>query len=469
MSSQTTQLAVIGAGPGGYAAAFLAADLGMAVTLIDVAPLPGGVCLHRGCIPSKALLHAASLLGEARDATRIGITFAEPAINLEQLRAWKDEVVGKMSRGLAQMGKARKVTYLQGRARFLDGRTVEVKPEEGAPQRLAFDHAILATGSRPVLPPALALDSRRLMDSTAALALEEVPASLLVVGGGYIGLELGTVYAALGAQVTCVEMTGELMAGADRDLVKILMRRLRKAFAAIHLDTVVTALEESDGGLRAQFQGKGPGSGVFDRVLVATGRRPNSEGLGLETTAAVVDERGFVAVDASRRTGSPTIYAIGDLTGEPMLAHKASHEAHVAVEAIHGRNVAFEPRAIPAVAFTDPEIAWCGLTETAAEAEGRAVQITRFPWGASGRATTLNRNDGLTKLLADPESGRLLGAGIVGAGAGELIGAAVLAMEMGATAGDVALTIHPHPTLSETFMEAAELFTGRCTHLPPGS
>jgi dihydrolipoamide dehydrogenase len=305
------------------------------------------------------------------------------------------------------------------------------------------------------------------MDSTAALELEAIPESLLVVGGGYIGLELGTVYAALGTKVTCVEMTGELMPGADRDLVKILTRRLRKAFAAIHVDTLVTALEETPDGLRAHLQGKGPEAGVFDRVLVATGRRPNSEGLGLESTAVVVDGRGFLQVDPSRRTAEPTLYAIGDLTGEPMLAHKASHEGRVAVEAIHGRNVAFEPRAIPAVAFTDPEIAWCGLTETAAEAQGRAVQITRFPWGASGRATTLNRNDGLTKLLADPKSGRLLGAGIVGAGAGELIGAAVLAMEMGATAGDVALTIHPHPTLSETFMEAAELFTGRCTHLPP--
>jgi len=469
MASQTTQLAVIGAGPGGYAAAFLAADLGMTVTLIDTAALPGGVCLHRGCIPSKALLHAAALLSEARDATHIGITFAEPAINLDQLRAWKEEVVQKMCRGLAQMGKVRGVTYLQGRARLLDGRTLEVTPAEGAARTLAFDHAILATGSRPALPPAFALDSPRLMDSTAALALEEVPASLLVVGGGYIGLELGTVYAALGTKVTCVEMTGELMPGADRDLVKILTRRLRKAFAATHLDTVVTALEETPDGMRARFQGKGPDAGVFDRVLVATGRRPNSEGLGLENTAVVVDGRGFLEVDASRRTAEPALYAIGDLTGEPMLAHKASHEGRVAVEAIHGRNVAFEPRAIPAVAFTDPEIAWCGLTETAAEAEGRAVQITRFPWGASGRATTLNRNDGLTKLLADPESGRLLGAGIVGAGAGELIGAAVLAMEMGATAGDVALTIHPHPTLSETFMEAAELFTGRCTDLPPGT
>ena len=467
MADPTTPLAVIGAGPGGYAAAFLAADLGMQVTLIDAAPLPGGVCLHVGCIPSKALLHAAALLTEARAASRLGITFPEPAIDVARLRAWKDEVVGKMTRGLAQMGKARGVTYLQGRARLLDGHTLEVTSPEGGARRIAFEHAILATGSRPALPPGLASESPRLMDSTAALALEEVPETLLVVGGGYIGLELGTVYAALGARVTCVEMTGELLPGADRDLVKILARRLGKAFAAIHLETTVTALEESGEGLRVRFRGKGPAEGLFQRVLIATGRRPCSDGLGLENTAVVVDERGFVAVDASRRTAEPAIFAIGDLTGEPLLAHKATHEGRVAVETVHGRNVAFEPRAIPAVVFTDPEIAWCGLTERLAAAQGHAVKVTRFPWGASGRATTRARDDGLTKLLCDRSSGRILGVGIVGAGAGELIGAGVLAMEMGARAGDVALTIHPHPTLSETFMAAAELFTGRCTDLPP--
>jgi dihydrolipoamide dehydrogenase len=467
MADPTAQLAVIGAGPGGYAAAFLAADLGMQVTLVDSDPSPGGVCLHRGCIPSKALLHAAALLTEAREASRLGITFSEPMIDVARLRDWKDGVVGKMTRGLAQLAKARRVTYLQGRARLLDGRTLEVTPAEGEAQRLSFEHAILATGSHPALPPALAHDSPRLMDSTAALALEEVPESLLVVGGGYIGLELGTVYAALGTRVTCVEMTGELLPGADRDLVKILSRRLRKAFAAIHLETTVTGLEEDDQGLRVHFDGKGPAEDVFQRVLVATGRRPRSGDLGLENTSVVVNEHGFVEVDESRRTAEPTIFAIGDLTGEPMLAHKATHEGLVAVEAIRGRNVVFEPRAIPAVVFTDPEIAWCGLSETAAEAENRAVKVTRFPWGASGRATTRARDDGLTKLLCDPESGRILGVGIVGAGAGELIGAGVLAMEMGASAGDVALTIHPHPTLSETFMEAAELFTGRCTDLPP--
>ncbi len=467
MSITNTQLCVIGAGPGGYAAAFLAADLGLEVTLIDRQPNPGGVCLYRGCIPSKALLHVAKLIREAEEAAGWGVTFGAPAIDLPRLRAWKEQVVRQLTDGLGQLARRRKVNFVQGRATLLDAKTVEVEREDGSRAVFLFEHAILATGSRPAAIPALSLPSPRVMDSTAALALPDIPRTLLVVGGGYIGLELGSVYAALGSRVTLVEMLPGILPGADRDLVRPLGKRIESQMERVLLNTTVTRMEETADGVRVTLQeeGKEESEGVFDRVLVAVGRQPNSGGLGLENTRVEVDGRGFVRVDAQRRTAEPSLFAIGDLTGEPMLAHKASAEAKVAVEAIAGHKAAFEPRAIPAVVFTDPEVAWCGLTETQAKAEGRPVTVARFPWGASGRATTLGRNDGLTKLVIDPQTERVLGMGVVGAGAGELIAEGVLAVEMAALATDLRLTIHPHPTLSETVMEAAEVFFGQSTHL----
>jgi dihydrolipoamide dehydrogenase len=463
-SSNSTELAVIGAGPGGYAAAFLAADLGMKVTLIGSDRNPGGVCLYRGCIPSKALLHVAKLLHEAKQAANWGIQFAEPRIELEKLRAWKDSVVNKLTGGLGMLSKQRCVQYLQGKASFLNPDTLSVKLNGGV-QELKFQHAIIATGSHPSKVPGLSPESERILDSTSALELASVPQNLLVIGGGYIGLELGTVYASLGTRVTVVEMTSGLLPGADRDLVLHLSKRLEKAFDAILLNTKVTALHEEANGIRVTFDGEGAkDSGkVFEKVLVSVGRKPNSAILGLEKTGVTVDAKGFIPIDAQRRTHNPNIYAIGDVAGEPMLAHKATHEGRTAVEAIAGHKVAFEPRAIPAVVFTDPEIAWCGLTETQAQAENRKVAIARFPWAASGRAATLDRTDGVTKLVIDPATERILGVGIAGPGAGELIAEGVLAVEMAALATDVALSIHPHPTLSETVMNAAEVFFGTAT------
>jgi len=461
------RLAIIGAGPGGYPAAFHAADAGFEVTLIDDAAAPGGVCLRRGCIPSKALLHAARLIRETAEADAIGLSFAPPRVEVDRLRAWKSGVVEKLTGGLAALGAQRRVRYLRGRAALGDAHTLRVKTDAGE-ESVAFDHAILAAGSRPATLPGVSLASPRLMDSTGALALEDVPARLLVIGGGYIGLELGSVYAALGARVDVVEMLPALLPGADRDLVKPLADRLAKQFAAIRLETRVAGIEEAGDALRVTFADAAGGvrREDYDRALVAIGRRPNSESLGLENTRIRPDRKGFIPVDAQRRTAEPHIYAIGDLAGEPMLAHKATHEARVAVEAIQGRKAVFAPRAIPAVVFTDPEIAWAGLTETQAEKEGRAVRIARFPWAASGRALTLARAEGHAKWLCDPETGVLLGAGLVGPGAGDLIAEAALAIEMGATAQDLALTIHPHPTLSETLMEAAEVALGHCVHQP---
>lgn len=465
--SEPTRVVVIGAGPGGYAAAFHAADLGLRVSLVDEAPRPGGVCLHRGCMPSKALLHVARVLGEARGASAWGVDFGEPRIDLERLRAWKDGVVDTLTGGLAQLSRQRAVDYVQGRAALVDPHTIRVDRPDGATDTLAFDFAVLATGSRPARPPALAAAGERVLDSTAALELRRVPRTLLVVGGGYIGLELGTVYAALGSAVTVVEMTSGLLPGVDRDLVTVLARRLRECTAAIHPDTKVAALNPLADGVEVVLEGPGVDAPrqVFDTVLVAVGRVPNSRIDGLERTAVVLDEQGFVQVDAQRRTAEPSLFAIGDLTGEPLLAHKAIHEGRVAVEAIAGRAAAFEPAAIPAVVFTDPEVAWCGLTETQAARDGRRVEVSRFPWAASGRAATLDRPGGLTKLVVDPETEQVVGVGIVGAGAGELIAEGVLAVEMGATPGDLQLTIHPHPTLSETVSEAAEVALGQSTHV----
>ncbi len=465
MTERKTDLAVVGAGPGGYAAAFLAADLGMHVTLVDEAPNPGGVCLYCGCMPSKALLHVAKVIDDAKQAGEWGVTFGAPTLDLVKLRTWKDGVVDRLTGGLGQLSTQRKVDYVQGRASIAGPQTLSVRGDAGE-QRIAFDHAILATGSSPAIPAGLSLESDRVMDSTRALELPDVPARLLVVGGGYIGLELGTAYAALGSRVTVVEMTGGLLPGADRDLVTPVAKRMASLAEAIWLETTVVRMDPVGDGIAVTLEGKAAeASGqVFDRVLVAVGRRPNSKIDGLDATRVELDARGFVRVDPQRRTGEPTIFAIGDLVGEPMLAHKASHEGRLAVEVIHGSKGVFEPLAIPAVVFTDPEVAWCGLTETEAKREGRAVKIAKFPWGASGRAVTLDRVDGLTKLVVDPKSEQILGVGIVGAGAGELIAEGVLAIEMGATASDLKMTIHAHPTLSETLMESAEVFFAQSTH-----
>ena len=467
MNSQKPNIAVIGGGPGGYAAAFLAADLGMRVTLIEKEANPGGVCLYRGCIPSKALLHVAHLITESREARNWGVEFSEPKIHLDKLREWKNSVVQKMVGGLGQLAKMRKIQYIQGTATLTGSQSVHVQHVSGEEQELQFDYIVLATGSRPLTIPTLNLDSPRVMDSTRALEVEEIPKSLLVIGGGYIGLELGTVYSALGSEVTVVEMTPGLLPGVDRDLVRILEARVKRMFHDVLLSTKVVELREEPNGIRVKFAGeKAAGmERVFDRVLVSVGRRPNTENIGLENTRVELDERGFVKVDAQRRTTDPHIFAIGDIAGNPMLAHKASHEGRVAVEAIAGHRVAFEPHAIPAVVFTDPEIAYCGLTEREAKEKNIPVEVVRFPWGASGRATTLGRNDGVTKLLIDPQTERILGVGIVGPGAGELISEGVLAVEMAALATDLKLSIHPHPTLSETMMEAAEMFFGQSTHV----
>jgi dihydrolipoamide dehydrogenase len=461
----SVQLVVVGGGPGGYAAAFLGADLGLSVALVDPEVNPGGVCVYRGCIPSKALLHVANVLDESRHAKAWGIEFAEPKIDLDKLREFKNNVVKRLTNGTGQLVKHRKVKYLQGWAEIVDAHNLRVKLASGGDEQVQFEHAILATGSMPAIPPALKVDDPRVMDSTAALDLPDIPKSLLVVGGGYIGLELGTVYATLGSAVTVVEMTAGLLPGADRDLVDVLAKRISKTMKSVLLNTRVVSMKPEAKGVRVAFEGEGAKEDLFDRVLVSVGRVPNSKIPGLERTHVQVDQRGFIMVDEQRRTHEPSIFAIGDVVGEPMLAHKASHEGRVAVEVMSGENVAFAPRAIPAVVFTDPELAWAGLTEAQATKENRRVTIAKFPWGASGRAITLDRMDGLTKLILDPESERLLGVGLVGPGAGELIAEGVLAIEMGATATDLKLTIHPHPTLTETLMESAEVFFGQATHV----
>lgn len=463
-------VAVLGAGPGGYAAAFHAADLGMKVALICEDARPGGVCLLRGCIPSKALLHIARILHEARDASQAGVAFAEPQIDLAKLRSWKNGVIEKMTGGLMDLARRRNVQFIHARGRFTNSQTLALDYADkgtAGPLEVRADHIILATGSLPSVPAALRLDDPRVMDSTAALALADIPGRLGVIGGGYIGLETGTYYAALGSQVTVIEMTDGLLPGVDRDLVRVLHGHLTKHFKSIQVNAKVERLEARSDGVAVHVSGpeiKEPVQ-VFDRVLIAVGRRPNSAGVGLENTKVQTDARGFVKVDKRQRTADPHILAIGDVAGEPMLAHKASREAMVAAEVIAGQAGQFDNLAIPAVVFTDPEVAWCGLTETEARATGRTVEISRFPWAASGRAATIGRTDGVTKLIFDPTTGRLLGMGIVGAGAGELIAEGALAVEMGAVARDVADTIHPHPTLSETLMESAEAFLGSATHL----
>ena len=461
------QLIVIGAGPGGYAAAFLAADLGMKVTLIDKEKNPGGVCLYRGCIPSKALLHAAELISSAEDAGRFGIEFAAPKIDLEKLRNWKNEVVSKLTSGLGQLSKQRKIEYIQGTAKFISSTSIEVTDNEGKATQYEFENSIIATGSGIAKMPGVSLSSDKILDSTSALELKEIPDAMLIIGGGYIGLELGTVYASLGTKISVVEMLPRILSGADPDLAAVLQKNLTKKFSSIKTETKVTGISESGNKLKVSFQEKDGTvfESEFDRVLVSIGRRPDTSGLGLEKTGIKIDAKGFIITDTTCRTSVKNIFAIGDIAGEPMLAHKASHEGRVAVEVIHGMKAAFEPKAIPAVVFTDPEIAWAGLTESEAKEKNIKHAVLKFPWAASGRALTLGRTDGLTKLIIDPETERILGVGIAGPRAGDLVAEGVLAIEMGANATDLKLTIHPHPTLSETIMESAEMFFGQSTHI----
>ena len=455
---------VLGAGPGGYTATFRAADLGLSVILVERGPTLGGVCLNVGCIPSKALLHVAKVMEEAAEMSAHGVTFAPPQLDLPKLRNWKASVVGRLTQGLAGLAKQRRVKVVTGEGHFTGPHQLEVTGPEGR-QLVTFRQAIIAAGSEPVTLPTFPADPR-VMDSTGALALADVPAELLVVGGGIIGLEMATVYHALGSRVTVVELSNQLIPGCDADLVKPLHRRLEKRYAAIHLATKVASVVAGETGLIARLEGpKGSQEATFDRVLVAVGRRPNGNKLGLAAAGVTVNPAGFIPVNAQQQTNVPHIYAIGDIVGQPMLAHKATHEGKVAAEVAAGHKSAFVATVIPSVAYTDPEVAWVGLTETAAKEQGIVYEKGVFPWAASGRSLSLGREEGLTKLLFDPASGRLLGAGLVGPGAGELIAEAALAIEMGVDAQDLALTIHPHPTLSETVAFAAEAFEGTLTDL----
>jgi dihydrolipoamide dehydrogenase len=456
---------VLGSVPGGYTAAFRAADLGKQVVLIERYPTLGGVCLNVGCIPSKALLHAARVVSEAEEMGHFGVVFGKPAIELPKLRAWKDSVVGRLTKGLSSLAKQRKVTVVQGTGKFVSPRMMEVKTAEGV-KKVSFDNAIIAAGSESARIPGFPYEDSRLMDSTGALELTDIPGRLLVIGGGIIGLEMACVYDAIGSKVTVVELLDGLMFGADRDLVRALHKRIEKRYEGIYLKTKVTRLEAAKNGLKATFEGENaPQPQVYDRVLLAVGRRPNGGEIGAEAAGVTVNERGYVPVDRQMRTNVPHIFAIGDICGEPMLAHKATHEGKLAAEIIAGHKGAFDARTIPSVAYTDPEVAWMGLTETEAKARGVAIEKAVFPWAASGRALATARDEGMTKLIFDKSSKRLLGAGMVGPNAGELIAETVLALEMGADAEDIGLTIHPHPTLSETVFFAAEIAEGSITDL----
>ena len=468
-----TEILVLGAGPGGYAAAFYAADKGKKVTLVEQDKRLGGVCLNHGCIPSKALLHATKLIREAEESEIRGISFGRPKIDLDKMRAWKNSIIEKLADGLRELGRKRGVELLQGRGYFEDSQTLRVETRPGQ-KFIHYEKAIIATGSKPVIPHAFDLENRRIMTSTEALELEEVPEGLLVIGGGYIGMELGTVYAALGSKVVVVEAMNSILTGVDSDLVRPVKRAAEKIFREIRLNTKVLKLATSGNQIQATLEVENQKTEeLYDRVLVSVGRAPNTDDLGLENTQVTKDDKGFIKCNSRQQTADPFIYALGDVDGGALLAHRATKEAKIAVEVITGEDGAFEDVVIPAVVFTDPEVAWCGLTEAEAKAKGIQVNMARFPWAASGRAVSCDRPDGLTKLILEPETEKILGVGIVGAGAGELIGEGVLAIEMGATAKDLAEAVHPHPTLSETLMECAEGFYGRSAHTfnrkrPPG-
>lgn len=464
MNKIETDIVVIGAGPGGYAAAFYAADRGYRVMLVEN-DAAGGVCLNRGCIPSKALLHAVHVMHAADGASQMGITFSKPNVDLFKLRSWKADVISKLTQGIEQIAKKRKVVFVKGRGFFEDSATLRVETSEGQ-QFVSFQKAIIAVGSKPALPAAFDLGNKRVMTSTEALELEEVPDTLLVVGGGYIGMELGTVYAGLGSKITMIESGPHLLGGADSDLVRPVVKFAKDHFEEVRVDTKVKSMSTAGKQIKVVSEKDGAEkTEVYDRVLVSIGRAANTHNLGVSNTKVKLTDRGFIEVNSQLQTADPSIFAIGDVVGGAMLAHKASKEARIAVEAIAGEGSTFENVVIPAVVFTTPEVAWCGLTEQEAKAKGISVKVSKFPWAASGRAMTLGNTQGLTKIIADPETDRVLGMGIVGANAGDMIAEGVLAIEMGATVEDVALTVHPHPTLGETIMEAAEVYYGHSSHM----
>lgn len=467
MSKETieTEVLVLGGGPGGYTAAFRAADLGLKVTLVERYPVLGGVCLNVGCIPSKALLHMAQIIHEAEEASQHGVSFSKPKLDIDKMRDWKSSVTNNLTKGLAGLAKQRKVTVVEGTGKFVSNTQLEVSNGDTL-SLINFENAIIAAGSQPVKIPVFPNDDPRLINSTGALALEDVPKKLLVVGGGIIGLEMATVYHALGSEITIVELQDQLIPGCDKDLVRPLHNRIKKQYENIYVSTRVTAIDSEKKGLKVSFEGKdAPDSELFDRVLVAVGRTPNGKLINAEATGVLVDERGFISVDKQQRTNVANIFAIGDIVGNPMLAHKAVHEGKVAAEVISGMKSEFDAMTIPSVAYTDPEIAWMGMSETEAKAQGVEYEKGAFPWAASGRSLSIGRNEGMTKLLCDKKTGRVIGAGIVGTNAGELIAEAVLALELGADAEDIGLSVHAHPTLSETLGFAAEMIDGTITDL----
>ncbi|MEX2592650.1 MAG: dihydrolipoyl dehydrogenase [Anditalea sp.] len=462
------EIVIIGAGPGGYAAAFRAADLGLKVTLIDPEANPGGVCLYRGCIPSKTFLHVIKVKQETAKAGQWGVQFKEPKVDVARINDWKNKVVNKLTKGLGQLSKGRNIDYIRGMAQFVSEKKIEVEKKEGEKITIEFQKAIIATGSTATALPNIKFDHEVIIDSTDALELKEIPQNMLVIGGGYIGLELGSVYASLGCKVSIAEMTSGFLPGTDRDLIAVFEKENEALFEALYFETKVEKVSVEKGKAKVSLKnGEGKLEKEFEKVLVAVGRKPNSASLHMEKANIKIDENGFIIVDHKRKTSAENIYAIGDMTGEPLLAHKATHEGRIAAEVIAGEaGAAYDPKAIPGIVFTNPEIAWCGLTEKQAEEKGRKIKVVKFPWTASGRAASAGTSNGLTKLIIDPETGRILGGGVAGKNAGVLIPQISLAIEMAATAKDIVLTIHPHPTLSETIMEAAELFSGSATHLP---
>lgn len=467
MSELKTQLVVLGAGPGGYSAAFRAADLGIETVLVDARDTLGGVCLNVGCIPSKALLHVAKVIDDAKEMAAHGVSFGEPSIDIDKVRTWKDSVVGQLTKGLGGMSKMRKVKHVQGYGKFTGSNTLEVADKDGKKTVITFDNAIIAAGSEPVSLPFIPNDDPRVIDSTGALEMADVPEKMLVLGGGIIGLEMGTVYRSLGSQIDVVEFLDQLIPAADKDIIKIYQKYVKDKFNVM-LETKVTAVEAKDDGLYVSFEGKqAPAEPVrYDKVLVAVGRRPNGGLVDADKAGVAVDERGFINVDKQMKTNVPHIYAIGDLVGQPMLAHKAVHEGHVAAEVISGKKHYFDPKCIPSVAYTDPEVAWVGLTEKEAKEQGVNYETANFPWAASGRAIASGRTEGMTKLIFDKDSHRVLGGAMIGINAGEMLGEIGLAVEMGADAEDIALTIHAHPTLNESIGLAAEVYEGSITDLP---